>query len=437
MEDHIDALENARAVEVSAAVGGDRAERNEARLHKVIGSHAAALPTPVLKCSGLFQSFFMGGFECSSHRRQDGHRLDLVAATRHQDHAAADYAALASHGIRTVRNGLRWHLIEASPGRYDWSSFLLMLRAARDAGTQVIWDICHWGWPDDLDIWSPEFVDRFGAFSAAVARLVREETDTVPFYVPVNEISFWSWAGGSHGFINPMAEGRGNELKAILVRAAIAGIKAVRTVDPRARIVSAEPAINIAPRSDDPLDMLAARQYTASQFEALDFLSGRSQPELGGRPDYLDIIGLNYYLHNQWIDGELPLALDHPSYCPLRDILSETHARYGRPLFVAETGIEGDMRAAWFRVITGEVAAAQQAGVPVEGICLYPVTDYPGWDDDRHCPTGLLGYTDDNGERPVHEPLAAEIATLQNAMLAITPPPGPVQSDVACHQARR
>ena len=43
--------------------------------------------------------------------------------------------------------------------------------------------------------------------------------------------------------------------------------------------------------------------------------------------------------------------------------------------------------------------AAQRAGVPVEGICLYPILDYPGWDDDRHCETGLWGYADPSGER--------------------------------------
>jgi hypothetical protein len=219
-----------------------------------------------------------------------------------------------------------------------------------------------------------------------------------------------------------MAEGRGDELKAILVRAAIAGIEAVRAVDPRARVLSAEPVIHVAPRSQEPPDVLAAHQYTASQFEALDFLAGRARPELGGHPDYLDVIGLNYYLHNQWIDGDLPLALDHPDYRPLRDIMAELHARYERPLFVAETGIEGDTRAAWVRVIASEVAAAQQAGVPVEGICLYPVTDYPGWDDDRHCPTGLLGYPDETGARLLHAPLAAEIAALRNGIGKATPP---------------
>ena len=80
-----------------------------------------------------FQSFFLGGFECSSHRRCDGRRLDLLAATGHDRLADADHEELARHGIRTVRDGLRWHLIEQSPGQYDWSSFLPILRAAGPA----------------------------------------------------------------------------------------------------------------------------------------------------------------------------------------------------------------------------------------------------------------------------------------------------------------
>src|SRR5690606_24337765 len=105
----------------------------------------------------LFSSFFIGGFECSTQRRRDGRRLDLIAATRHDRFVAQDYALSVEYGLRTLRDGLRWHLIEPAPGRFDWSSFLPMLRAARDADVQVIWDLCHYGWPDDLDIWSPAF----------------------------------------------------------------------------------------------------------------------------------------------------------------------------------------------------------------------------------------------------------------------------------------
>jgi beta-glucosidase/6-phospho-beta-glucosidase/beta-galactosidase len=243
---------------------------------------------------------------------------------------------------------------------------------------------------------------------------VRDETDSLPFYVPVNEISFWSWAGGSLGFISPLARDRGNELKAILVQAAIAAIEAVRSVEPRARIVHSEPAIHVVPRSEGWQDIHAARHYTLAQFEALDFLSGRSRPELGGRPDYVDIVGVNYYLHNQWIDGDLPISVENPQYRPFRDLLADFYKRYGRPLFVAETGIEGGLRSAWLRIMCHEVAAAIKSGVPVEGICLYPILDYPGWEDERHCQTGLFGYIEADGTRVINEPLAEEIRRHSN-----------------------
>ena len=82
--------------------------------------------------------------------------------------------------------------------------------------------------------------------------------------------------------------------------------------------------------------------------------------------------------------------------------------RYRRPVFIGETGIEARRRAGWLRYMSAEAIAAIKAGVPVEGICWYPILDYPGWVDDRHCPTGLLGYADDQGRRPVCRALARE-----------------------------
>jgi len=65
--------------------------------------------------------------------------------------------------------------------------------------------------------------------------------------------------------------------------------------------------------------------------------------------------------------------------------------------------------------VGGQVAAALHAGVPVQGICLYPVLSHPGWDDDRYCPNGLLemGGQHNTGRRPVHAPLAAELRRQQ------------------------
>lgn len=378
----------------------------ERLINDVIVERPASGPT------GLFQSFLQGGFECSTHRLRPrdgqtiGKRLDVIAATEHDVYAAEDYRQLASYSIRTVRDGLRWHLIEKTPGHYDWSSFIPMLNAAKDTNTQVIWDLLHYGLPDDIDIWSPDFVDRFAEFAAATAKLVKDQTGAIPYYSPVNEISFFSWGGGDAGYLNPFAHGRGFELKVQLARAAIAAMDAILAVDGRARFVHCDPVINVITDPSRPWERGVSEGHRQSQFQGWDLLAGRIWPQIGGADKYLDIIGVNYYHNNQWIHGGPPIDMDYPLYKPFRTILTETYARYGKPIFVAETGIEGDRRASWMSYIHTEVTAAMKQGVPIEGICLYPIVNHPGWDDDRACENGLLGARFVKGERSVHQPLA-------------------------------
>jgi glycosyltransferase involved in cell wall biosynthesis len=382
---------------------------------EVIDARPKARPT------GLFKSFLQGGFECSTHRlhrrasETNGKRLDVIAATRHDTHAAADYMQLAHHAIRTVRDGLRWHLIETVPGRYDWSSFLPMLRAAQETETEVIWDILHYGWPDDIDVWSPDFVTRFARFAGAAAKVVRAQTHGVPFYSPINEISFLAWAGGDAGYLNPFARGRGFELKVQLARASIAAMEAILAVEPRARFVHCDPVINVVPDPSRPWERDAAGGHRQSQFQGWDLLAGRMWPQIGGAEKYLDIIGVNYYYNNQWIHGGPPIDIGHPLYKPLRTILIETYARYGKPIFIAETGIEGERRAGWIEYVHAEVLAAMAAGVPMEGICIYPIINHPGWDDDRPCENGLLSAEPSAHGRSVYAPLDQALKELSMA----------------------
>ena len=409
-----------------AASGTLRAALGQALRHKVETTYSAETVVPQWERlisdvmserhaagpTGLFQSFLQGGFECSTHRLRprdgqvEGKRLDVIAATGHDLHAAADYRQLASYAISTVRDGLRWHLIEKTSGHYDWSSFTPMLKAAAQTRTQVIWDLLHYGWPDDIDIWSPEFVSRFAQFAAAAARVVKEQTDAIPFYSPVNEISFFSWGGGDAAYLNPFARGRGFELKVQLARASIAAMDAILAVEPRARFVHCDPVINVITDPSRPWERPVAEGHRQSQFQGWDLLSGRMWPQIGGADKYLDIVGVNYYHNNQWIHGGPPIDMDHPLYKPFRTILVDTFARYGKPIFIAETGIEGNRRASWIYYIHQEVTAAMEKGVPVEGICLYPILNHPGWDDDRACENGLLETNFENGKRTAYAPLA-------------------------------
>lgn len=373
----------------------------------VLGIPDSDGPANAFVPSDQFASFFMGGFECSTHLRTPGRRLDLLASTHHDVNAASDYAQLNALGLRTIRDGTRWHLIEKAPGEYDWSSFIDMLQAANATGVQVIWDLLHYGWPKGLDIFDSLFVDRFAAFATAVAQVISRESDAIPFYCPVNEISYFAWAGGARKLMNPFRSDQAEALKRQLVRASIAAIDAVRAVDPRARIVHAEPVIHVQPISKK--NASAAAAFNGYQFEALDMLSGRTHPELGGRAEYVDIVGVNFYPDNQWFLNGNTIPLGHHLYRPFSELLIECHTRYGRPLIVSETGAEGSARASWLHYVVREVLAATSRGVKVDGLCLYPVTDYPGWTNDRLCQTGLLGVADAAGRRSIDGPLLEEL----------------------------
>lgn len=370
----------------------------------------------------VFKSFFGGGFECSTHYPNNRPRLDLVAATRHDTFAWQDYQRLKQQHLSVAREGLRWHLVERTRGQYDFSSALPIVRAARATGTQVIWDLCHFGWPDHLDVFSPEFILALGRYGAAFAKWLQNETDETGFFVPVNEISFFSWAAGDEGSIYPFAAGRGLELKSQLVRAAINAMDSIWSVMPTARFMQVDPIIHVIAALKRPEDKPEAEAYRLSQYQSWDMLCGRLCPELGGNAKYLDVIGANFYPHNQWfynlkgyrrIRRFTAINRKHPSYRPFREMLGELYQRYRRPIFISETGSENRIRASWFRYMCEETQAAIHAGIPVEGMCLYPIVNHPGWTDGRHCHNALWDYPDENGHRNIYEPLARELRRWQ------------------------
>ncbi|MBL0938126.1 MAG: beta-glucosidase [Gemmatimonadaceae bacterium] len=350
--------------------------------------------------------FFIAGFESASQRRADGARLDLVQATAHDRWAATDYRQCGSLGLRTVRDGLRWHRIESRPGLYDWSSWTPMLEAAEEIGVRVIWTLHHYGAPDHLCLGNQQYVDRFSHFAAAVVKRHREITGRPALICPMNEISFHAWAVGVNYFANDNALDS-QSAKRCLVQAALAAVRSMRSADTACRMIWSEPLIHVAPHS--ALQERPAEQYRLAQFEAYEMLMGSLEPELGGTGDIVESIGLNYYPHNQWYFEGSTIALGHHAYRPLADMLAEVHERFARPVWIAETGAEGSARAAWLHYVCDEVRAAEQRGVPITGVCLFPVTCYPGWDDARSVETGLLTAANAAGERTIYAPLLQEL----------------------------
>ena len=354
-----------------------------------------------------FASFFQAGFECSSHRRRDGVRLDLIRATGHAKHVLQDYRQCRQLGFSTLRDGLRWHLIEKSAGKYDWSSWLPMLEAAEQAGVEIIWDLFHYGSPDCIDQGSPDFADRFTDFALAAVQLQQSISSSRSILCPLNEINFLSWAVDD-GYFPPVGPEPRGWFKRQLVRTAIKATRAIKREWPSATIIWAEPLIQVAPHDDRRQTRRAAELNRRGMFEAYDWIMGLEEQELGGDPSLVDVIGLNFYPHNQWYFEGPTIPMGHHEYRPLADMLVEMAERYEKPVMLSETGAEGTGKPSWLHYVCNEVREAMAGGADIRGICWYPITAYPGWDNSRHAETGLLSTIVADGTRHVDERLLAE-----------------------------
>ena len=335
----------------------------------------------------MFQSFFLAGFEGSTGYNRRGHWFDQVVATGHDKSVDQDYRDIAALGLMAARETIRWPLVDAGRGRYDFSTVTPFLEASRRHRVEVIWDLFHYGFPRGLDLFSAEFPKRFADYCHAIARYIGARTDGACWFTPVNEPSYLSYAAGEKGLFAPYRSGCGWELKVHLVRAAIAGIDAIRAAHPRARIVNVDPLCHVAAPAHRPDLADSARDFNERLvFQSWDMLAGRLLPELGGNRSRLDVVGVNYYWTNQWelglepIGGIVPpLADDDPRRLPLRDLVRSVSERYGGDVLISETSHVGERRGPWLREVVEESVALLEDGVSLRGVCLYPILGMPEW----------------------------------------------------------
>lgn len=382
---------------------------------------------PATTTASPFHSFWMAGFECTDQLNAFGNRVDFLNVTRHLDLLDLDYQNLGLLNIRTVREGIRWSQVEQQPYVYDWTSVERMMEVARSHGIQQVWDICHFGYPDDLTPLHPMFARRFAAVCAAFAKFFRSHDATSPLIItPINEVSFISWLGGDVRGTSPYCVGQGWEVKYMLMKAYIEGVEALKEVDPCVRILTTEPLVHIthglgAGRTERAI----ARQCHEDQYQVTDILAGRLCPELRGRPEYLDLLGYNFYYNNQWVKAtneHLIWKNQDMRWRPLRHLLKEAYLRYQKPLVLSETSHPKEDRPLWMDTMAQECAATLQAGIPLLGVCWYPIIDRPDWDHlEIWHQSGLWDRPEegsDGTERRLHEPTAQSFLRAQTLVAA-------------------
>jgi beta-glucosidase/6-phospho-beta-glucosidase/beta-galactosidase len=371
---------------------------------------------------GVFPTFFMAGFECSTFIWKDRQRKDYVEITGHHRHLEADYDSLNGLGLGTARESVRWPKVDKGGRNYDWSTVDHVVESLQKHRITPIWDLCHYGWPDGCDPLDRSCLSRFKDYCRAVAERVKGHGEFGHFFTPVNEITFTSGAATDMEWFHPFAKGKYKEMKRALCQMTIEGAKAIREVLPDARMVHVDPMINTVPPKDRPdLADEAKKKSVEEACEAWDILAGRLQPELGGNPEILDVVGVNVYNFSQAqmnADGSREvLGPRDPRRKPLSEMLGNIWERYQRPIIIGETSGYQDHRAEWLRSTVEESLKAILDGVSLHGICLYPCVDIPDWQSGEWAKIGVYDIEDkETCERIPHQPYIEELRRWQRIL---------------------
>ena len=378
--------------------------------------------------AGIFPTFFLSGFECSTFVWQNQGRRNLVDETRHAQHVAEDYALLRRLGIAVAREGIPWPLVDRA-GCYDFSALDPFIAAMNHNQILPIWDLCHYGYPDDTDPFAPEFVERFAAYARAAAEYVIPRVRGPHFFTPINEITFFGFMGGEWGWTAPFrkTEAERHALRYSLCAADIAAVRAIREVESAARMVHIDPLILVvAPKDRPDLADEAERETREDTFYAWDVIAGRRHPELGGAPEVLDIVGVNCYSFGQMEFREQgPHASLEPHderIRPLGDLLAYAWERYRRPMIIGETSGLGEGRPSWLQDIVEESLAAVRRGMDLHGVCLFPAVDMPNWHTGEWLHNGICDLVEEAGDlkRVPYEPYVAELRRWQQRLNRVT-----------------
>lgn len=331
--------------------------------------------------------------------------LDEYDLTGHTENWRSDLLLVRDLGATAVRYGVNWPLVHTGRAVFDWS--MLDERfdyAVRELGLTVIADLVHYGTPTWLatSFADPDYPDVVAEFAGAFALRYRGIVDHItPLNEPVTTASF----SGLRGVWPPALTGWSGWTTVTMnvARGIARSIRSIRAANPDAVIVHVE-ASSLYGTSDAtlqghsqhlqglgtlPTDLLLGRVIVGHPQRSWLLEHGASEHhlrELTTDAPTVDLLGVNYYpmltprtlvtiggavdqvATDGWTDG-------------LSAVLRGFAERYGLPLLITETSIEGDddTRKRWLDESIAAVHALRDDGIDIRGYTWWPLLDFVDW----------------------------------------------------------
>jgi dTDP-4-dehydrorhamnose reductase len=356
--------------------------------------------------------------ECTVNRVGDSY-YDQLVRTGH-DRREDDLERFAALGLRTLRYPLLWERIAPDgPDRADWRWADRRLAAMRRLGITPIAGLVHHGsGPRWTDLTHPSFADGLAAYAGAVAR----RYPWIDAYTPINEPLTTARFSGLYGHWYPHGTSDATFVRCLLTqcRAIIAAMHAVRTVNPRARLIQTDDLgrTHSTARLRYQADFENERRWIAYDLVAgrvdrwhplWTYLrrSGATAAELawfGDHPSPPDIVGVNHYLtserfldermdayppsswggngRDRYADVEAVHAWDASPVGPAA-LLWEAWERYGLPLAVTEAHSGSSQEEEQLRWLQGLWDAAEEVrhrGADVRAVTVWALLGLYDWD---------------------------------------------------------
>jgi hypothetical protein len=303
------------------------------------------------------------------------YRQDEVRLIRHDEFLETDYQLLSETGFVGARDAARWYVTNPTPGVYDWAWLDRVVDTANRYQITLYLDLWHYGYPDWLDLMSPDAPAYFADFAAGIAR----RYPSIQHYAVCNEPSLLVDYAGRLGRWRPFLRRRNPVvLRHQVCRCIIAASRAILGVQPTAQLILPEPwhAPDIFP--------------LAYQAAIIDIVLGLQHPELGGSPELITVIGLNHYR-----DSTIP---------PLHPLIMEARRRWpDKPLWLTETSgpPRGWQQTEWFWWMLAEVRLANLEGANIPVFTWAPtISMYDWYDEQRHLPNGVWVIAEDGSRAP-------------------------------------
>ena len=347
------------------------------------------------------QFVFGSGIECSFLPHMN---VDQFRWTQHDRFWREDLKrAREELGIVHLRYSFPWHVLEPTRGAFDWSYSDERMAEFDKLGIQLLLDVMHFGTPLWLPqaVGDPEFPESLERYAE---RLVGRYAGSVNIWCPFNEPLVSALFSGDFGFWPPHSRKWRGYMPVLsrIVQATSRCIRAIRRTMPEATVLLCDSVENFQTRSSQ-LDTEVKRR-NLRRFVVLDLLLGRidhnhplfswltaygmSETDLAwfrSNPQMPDVFGMDYYPHCDWqldVEGGSLRQRRAESPLGLRGIASAYYDRYGIPLMLTETSVEGKPinREIWLETMLDHIRRLREEGVPMLGMIWWPMIDQIDWD---------------------------------------------------------